>query len=156
MTIFELCLTINIILIILISRFKTGSVKTTKEYNVKKKLFFLTISSLFISQLSLFAGVDNYWQQFVHYNFNVHLDVEKHVLTGDGTITYKNNSPDTLDRIYLHLYPNAFKNEHSTLAREAKQRNYRRRITQENKGYIDILEFRINRKKQIPRLLKRP
>lgn len=91
----------------------------------------------------IFSSTD-YWQQSVHYNFNVRLDVENHALSGDGLITYKNNSPDTLNRIYLHLYPNAFKNENSTMAQEAKKLNYRRRITSRNNGYIDILEFRIS------------
>ena len=111
-----------------------------------KKFSFVFLFILLVLAMPLSAA-DNYWQQFVHYNFKVHLDVEKHALTGDGIITYKNNSPDTLDRIYLHLYPNAFKNENSTLAREAKKRGYHRRIDPKNNGYIDILEFRINRKK---------
>lgn len=89
---------------------------------------------------------DNYWQQEVHYNFKVRLDTEKHALSGDAIISYKNNSPDTLDRIYLHLYPNAFKNENSTLVREAKRYYRDRSITPDNNGYIDILEFRISRK----------
>jgi hypothetical protein len=99
---------------------------------------------LFFMNLALATEV--YWQQDVHYNFNVHLDSEKHALSGDAIITYKNNSPDTLDRIYLHLYPNAFKNENSTLAREAKRYYRDRSITPKNNGYIDILEFRITRK----------
>lgn len=102
---------------------------------------------VFLLSLSSFSFADeNYWQQFVHYDFKVKLDVESHSLSGDAVITYHNNSPDTLDRIYLHLYPNAFKDENSTMAQEAKRRYYRGSITPENNGYIDILEFRITRK----------
>ncbi len=89
---------------------------------------------------------ENYWQQYVYYDFKVRLDTEDHALSGEAIITYKNNSPDTLDRIYLHLYPNAFKNENSTMAQEAKRYYRDRSITPENNGYIDILEFRITRK----------
>jgi len=87
---------------------------------------------------------EHYWQQYVHYVMNVSLDPEKHVLTGSETILYKNNSPATLDRIYLHLYPNAFKDENTTPAREAR-RYYQRVIHRDPhaRGYIDITDFRI-------------
>jgi len=104
----------------------------------------VTLLFLFLTISSPLAGED-YWQQYVHYDFKVKLDVEKHALSGDGIITYRNNSPDTLDRVYLHLYPNAFKDNNTTLARESS-RYYSGAITPENNGYIDILEFRITRK----------
>ena len=104
---------------------------------MKKSITILLIISSFII-INSSSATENYWQQYVHYNFNVRLNVEKHNLSGDVIITYKNNSPDTLDRIYLHLYPNAFKNENSTLAREAKNFNYHRRITPQNNGYIEV------------------
>lgn len=57
----------------------------------------------------LFAyGQDTYWQQQADYKMNVDLDVKSHKFTGDQEITYTNNSPDTLDRLYFHLYFNAF------------------------------------------------
>ncbi len=98
----------------------------------------------FLSCLPVF-GAENYWQQFVHYSFKVRLDVTDHSLIGEGAIRYYNNSPDTLDRVYFHLYPNAFKNENSTLMREARKflKNYR--VNSYNNGYIDILEFRLSR-----------
>ncbi|MEX0779841.1 MAG: M1 family metallopeptidase [Balneolales bacterium] len=48
------------------------------------------------------------WQQFIEYDMDVHLDVEDHILTGTQSVVYTNNSPDTLDRVYYHLYFNAF------------------------------------------------
>ena len=105
----------------------------------------LTLGFLFVFFLSAFAG-EIYWQQFVHYQFKVKLDVKDHSLSGEAIITYRNNSPDTLDRIYLHLYPNAFKNENSTLAQETKKSFRPMRINSHNNGYIDILELRITGK----------
>ena len=113
---------------------------------MKLRLFFLFLVFLLFFCVALASATEDYWQQYVHYNFNVNLNVEQHYLSGDGIITYKNNSPDTLDRIYLHLYPNAFRNENSTMAQEAKKLGYNRKITRKNNGYIDILEFRISRK----------
>ena len=106
-------------------------------------LFFLSI--LFFITFKSYSGKE-YWQQYVHYRFNVRLDVDNHSLSGEEIITYKNNSPDTLDRVYLHLYPNAFRDKNSTFSKEAKKFNRHLRITPYNNGYIDILEFRIIRK----------
>ena len=40
---------------------------------------------------------------------DVNLNVRTNVLTGKQTITYFNNSPDTLSRIFIHLFWNAFR-----------------------------------------------
>lgn len=50
-----------------------------------------------------------YFQQDVQYVISVKLDTEDKKSTGEQTIHYVNNSPDTLEQFYLHLYPNAFK-----------------------------------------------
>ena len=54
-----------------------------------------------------------YWQQEVNYNINVTLDDESHVLYGDISFDYINHSPDTLNKIYIHLWPNAYKDKTS-------------------------------------------
>ena len=50
----------------------------------------------------------NYWQQKADYKINVNLNAATHQYTGSETIQYENNSPDTLKRLYFHLYNNAF------------------------------------------------
>lgn len=50
----------------------------------------------------------NYWQQTISYKMEVRLDVHTDRFTGEQTIKYKNNSPETLDKVYFHLYLNAF------------------------------------------------
>ena len=70
------------------------------------KIFVLLLTSYFSI---LNAG--EYWQQFVTYKMDVKLDTAKHTVGGHSTITYKNNSPDTLHHFYLNLYANAFQEE---------------------------------------------
>ena len=48
------------------------------------------------------------WQQRVQYQINANMDVAANLVTGREKVTYWNNSPDTLGRIFIHLYWNAF------------------------------------------------
>jgi hypothetical protein len=47
-----------------------------------------------------------YWQQDVDYKINIRLNDEKQTLSGDETIDYTNNSPDTLRYLWLQLDQN--------------------------------------------------
>lgn len=48
------------------------------------------------------------WQQRIAYNINVNMNVATNRLSGTEKIDYWNNSPDTIDRVFFHLYWNAF------------------------------------------------
>lgn len=48
------------------------------------------------------------WQQRVDYRMVIDMDVETHRYQGTQELRYTNNSPDTLDRVFYHLYFNAF------------------------------------------------
>jgi hypothetical protein len=89
------------------------------------------------------SGPDDYWQQFVHYRMEVSLDPATKILTGASSILYRNNSPDTLDKIYMYLYPNAFRNNETIRAKEAAEFYVRNLPNDEAAGWIDIKEFRI-------------
>jgi hypothetical protein len=71
---------------------------------MKRLLLFLAIS---ITTLDADAQRD-YWQQKVEYVMNVNLDASTHKVIGTQQLTYQNNSPDTLTKVYYHLYFNAF------------------------------------------------
>lgn len=49
-----------------------------------------------------------YWQQDVHYHIIANIDETTDIITGTETLTYYNNSPDTLYTVFFHLYQNAF------------------------------------------------
>ena len=55
-----------------------------------------------------FAEDISYWQQSVDYKMNVVLIDSVRQLACSSIIVYKNNSPDKLSEIFMHLYPNAF------------------------------------------------
>ncbi|MGN6352785.1 MAG: M1 family metallopeptidase [Parafilimonas sp.] len=48
------------------------------------------------------------WQQRIAYNIDVKMNAETNRLSGIEKIDYWNNSPDTLHRVFFHLYWNAF------------------------------------------------
>ena len=50
-----------------------------------------------------------YWQQRADYTIRATLDENKRSLTGSGTVTYHNNSPDTLKYLWLQLDQNIYK-----------------------------------------------
>ena len=50
----------------------------------------------------------SYWQQDVDYKIKANIDEVSNIIDGDLTLEYFNNSPDTLQQVYFHLYQNAF------------------------------------------------
>ena len=57
--------------------------------------------------LSLFAQPDR-WQQKVKYTMDINMNVNTNRFTGKQKLEYTNNSPDTLKKVFYHLYWNAF------------------------------------------------
>ena len=48
------------------------------------------------------------WQQAIDYDMEVVLDTATHRYDGSMTVKYTNNSPETLDKLFWHLFFNAF------------------------------------------------
>ena len=71
------------------------------------KLVLNTLIALFIFVASA-QNNTTYWQQKVDYKMEIDMDVENHQYKGTQELTYTNNSPDTLYRVFYHLYFNAF------------------------------------------------
>ena len=111
-----------------------------------KKLFALVA---FYCRLSTADCQLSYWQQDVNYNIDVALNDKNHSLKGFLKLEYTNNSPDKLDFIWFHLWPNAYKNENTAFAkqilREADGKDRWKGL--KDKGYIDSLDFSVNGQK---------
>lgn len=73
------------------------NIKTLKTFAL-----FLSISTLAVAQQS------SYWQQKVDYQMNVDFNVKDFTYTGTQQLIYTNNSPDELNKVFIHLYYNAF------------------------------------------------
>ena len=70
-------------------------------------LFFTIISIHLLYGQEIFAQSQR-WQQSVNYQMDIVMDVKTNQYTGKQTIAYGNNSPDTLNQLFFHLYYNAF------------------------------------------------
>lgn len=111
-----------------------------------KKIFLI----LFIISvgLFLFAQKDTqpYFQQEVNYNIEVSLDDVNHILVGEADIEYINNSPDELDKIYFHLWANAYKNDKTAFAKQQIKNGSTDFFFSKNteRGGYDKVDFEIN------------
>ena len=68
--------------------------------------FCIAIILLLISENCI--SQHGYWQQKVDYEMDIVFDHEKHQFSGKQNLVYTNHSPDTLNRVFFHLYFNAF------------------------------------------------
>jgi hypothetical protein len=71
-----------------------------------RKIILLSFLSLGLN--TSFAQSTPYWQQHVDYKMEVSMDVKNYQYKGKQELVYTNNSPDTLRKVFYHLFPNAF------------------------------------------------
>ncbi len=69
---------------------------------------FLTLFCCVALGIQVLRAQDYRWQQRADYTMNIDFDVNTHRFTGSQKLVYTNNSPDTLRKVYYHLYYNAF------------------------------------------------
>jgi hypothetical protein len=87
-----------------------------------------------------------YFQQEVNYKINVSLNDVEHSLRATEEIQYINNSDKGLEFIYFHLWPNAYKNNSTALAKQLVEHGKTSLFysTPDERGYIDSLDFKVN------------
>ena len=56
-----------------------------------------------------FKAQAQYWQQHAEYYMDFKMDISDFSFTGDQELEYTNNSPDTITKVYYHLFFNAFR-----------------------------------------------
>jgi len=73
-----------------------------------KHLFLKSLCALCFVFTTTAQNSTSYWQQKVDYKMEIDMDVESWTYKGKQDLTYTNNSPDVLDRVFYHLHFNAF------------------------------------------------
>ena len=88
----------------------------------------------------------SYWQQQVNYKIDVSLNDVDNSLNGFVKMDYYNNSPDTLYFIWIHLWPNAYKNDKTAFTDQALENGSTAFYFSNNdkRGYINRLDFKVN------------
>lgn len=71
------------------------------------KKYAYSFAALFFLSMLVQAQPDR-WQQHVKYNMDIAMEVTTNRFTGKQQLEYTNNSPDTLYKVFYHLYWNAF------------------------------------------------
>ncbi|MFZ1530412.1 MAG: M1 family metallopeptidase [Ferruginibacter sp.] len=97
-------------------------------------------------QVPAFCQDSAYWQQQVNYKIKVSLDTAAGSLTGNVKMQYYNNSPDTLYFIWIHLWPNAYKNDRTAFSEQQLEMSSTSFYfsTEKQRGYINRLDFKVN------------
>ncbi|MGD0753622.1 MAG: M1 family metallopeptidase [Bacteroidales bacterium] len=112
-------------------------------YKFPFRKFFL--QGLIVATPFLRVSSQAYFQQKVNYEIHVTLNDLKHELNGYESVEYINNSPDTLGFIYFHLWPNAYSDNQTELAKQLIRRDGKSKLFNDPdlKGYIDSLNFEV-------------
>ena len=76
---------------------------------IKIKNLISKFYNAFLLIFSVFCFSQNYWQQAVDYKMVVDMNVDDFTYVGEQRLIYTNNSPDVLNKVFYHLYFNAFK-----------------------------------------------
>jgi len=107
-----------------------------------KKIFLLSL--ILSNTFSLLAQSATYWQQKVDYKMDVVMDVNNFQYKGTQKLVYTNNSPDTLKKVYYHLYNNAFQpgSEMDARAQSIKDSDARM-VTKTKVDGVEVKESRI-------------
>jgi Peptidase family M1 domain len=105
------------------------------------------VSALLILITTGAYSQQSYWQQELRYSITAELNDKEKSITGHETIVYKNNSPSSLNFIWFHIWPNAYKSDSTALFQQLKNDSSRsKKLENPGRGYIDKLSFTVNGK----------
>jgi hypothetical protein len=87
-----------------------------------------------------------YFQQQVDHEIEVSLDDQAHEIQGQIRTTYRHNGPEPLKFLWIHVWPNAYANGNTALARQLYRDGnfFMFYAMQRDLGGIDSLDFKVN------------
>ena len=94
----------------------------------------------------LSASAQSDWNQSLRYDLHAKFFPAEHTVDAMMKLKYANHSPDTLNFIWFHIWPNAYRND-KTLYSDQLLENGDTRFyfsSKEKKGYINHLDFRVD------------
>ena len=104
---------------------------------------------LFLLLFVQFSFSQNYWQQHVDYKMDINMDVSDFTFNGEQELVYTNNSPDTINKVYYHLFFNAFQPGSQMDVRSRTIRDPDRRVgsrifelEQKDYGILDVVSLK--------------
>jgi len=101
-------ITASLLTFSMVAEMQVSFAQTANETNQKDFGEFMDRTGNYFRAASGKPGV-GYWQNAADYQLEVSLDDVNHILSGKVTIAYTNNSPETLEFIWLQLEQNRFK-----------------------------------------------
>lgn len=109
---------------------------------------------LFLLLFVQFSFSQNYWQQHVDYKMDINMDVSDFTFNGKQELVYTNNSPDTINKVYYHLFFNAFQPGSQMDVRSRTIRDPDRRVgsrifelEEKDYGILDVISLKQDGKK---------
>ena len=115
---------------------------------IRTKEMMITIALMFIGAFVYAQNSTDYWQQEVEYEMKIDMDAEKHQYQGEQELVYHNNSPDTLNKVFYHLYFNAFQpgSQMDVRSRNIKDPDERvgdriSKLSEDEIGYIKVSQL---------------
>ncbi len=112
--------------------------KSLNKKYIKYVVFAFIVAILFVSVLFFcLKGKDSDKTILSIYNMKLVYDENNHILSGQEEINYANNSENCFEKLYFHLYPNAFRE--GAVAKVVAQQNYENAFPNgESFGFIEI------------------
>ncbi len=117
-----------------------------KRISELKKMSSIRNLIYFVIFIASLTAQKKYFQQHVSYEIDVKLNDQEHTLSAFEKVEYTNNSSDTLEYIWFHIWPNAYKNDSTAFAKQLLRLGSTRfHYSKHNeRGYIDSLDFSVD------------